>query len=110
MTKGCQQEARPTHKVTDDPGRAQQRSQGALNEAEWFIKASCSTSYDRLCQIVHAHNIVRIEGAGTRHSGDYVVSGVTHTIDVSSYKMQIELMRNAWDPRPSENGKQGTGQ
>jgi hypothetical protein len=82
-----------------------ERGDSALNEAEWFIKASCSTSYDRLCKnfndknpvrIFHAHEMIMIEGAGMRHSGPYLVSGVTHSINAGSYKVQLQLLRNAW--------------
>lgn len=97
VTKECRQEGKSSPKPADDVGRVQQRSKGALNEAEWFIKASCSTSFDRLCKVIHAHTIVEVIGAGSRHSGKYLISGVTHTIDSASYKMQLELMRNAWD-------------
>ncbi len=105
ITKDCQQEVKAVHRPVDEPCfRSQQRSRGALDEAEWFIKASCATSYDRLCEVVHAHTVVKLEGADSRHSGDYLVAAVTHTIDVSSYKMQLELKRNAWDQSPSANG------
>jgi hypothetical protein len=97
LTKDYQQQAKATARPADDSGRVQQRGKGALNEAEWFIKANCSTSFDKLCKVIHAHTLVEVKGAGSRHSGKYVVSGVTHTIDSSSYKMQLELMRNAWD-------------
>lgn len=83
------------------------RNEAALNDAEWFIKANCSTSYDRLCKnedikngkfgkIIHAHNMINILGAGSKHSGTYLVSGVTHSISPGSYKVQLELMRNSW--------------
>ena len=109
LTQDNVQQASSSPRPVDEPGRAQKRSEGALNEAEWFIKASCSTSFDRVCHVFHAHTLVLLQGAGSRHSGKYVISGVTHTIDVSSYKMQLELMRNAWDEPVNKNGQQGTG-
>ncbi|MBV6425966.1 MAG: hypothetical protein KIPDCIKN_00457 [Haliscomenobacter sp.] len=83
---------------TEDMG---DRNGAALNEAEWFIKASCSTTFEQLCKqgapkIVHAHETVQLKGVGSRHEGTYLVAGVTHTIDAESYKLQIELQRNAW--------------
>ncbi len=94
----------------DDEGTLKERNEAALNESEWFIKASCSTTFERLnrfcdrkdederdkLKIIHAHTLVNVHGAGSRHSGKYVVSGVTHTINAESYKMDIELMRNSW--------------
>jgi len=109
LTLKCKQEVKSTHRPADDTGRAQERSKGALNEAEWFIKATCSTSFDRLCKIIHAHTIVELKGAGSRHSGNYLVSSVTHTIDRSSYKMQLELKRNAWNLPSTKNGLPGIG-
>lgn len=106
----CHQNVKGIHRPIDHEKRGEERNQAALNEAEWFIKANCSTSFDRICKVIHAHTIVEIEGAGSRHSGKYVVSGVTHTIDESSYKMQLELMRNAWTEKPEPNGLPGTGQ
>lgn len=109
VTDKCRQEMSASPRPSDNTNRSQKRSEGALNEAEWFIKASCSTSFDRICHVLHAHTVVEIHGAGSMHSGRYVVSGVTHTIDVSSYKMQIELMRNAWSEPKEKNGLPSTG-
>ncbi|UOQ64812.1 phage late control D family protein [Hymenobacter volaticus] len=109
ITEKCRQQARSSPKPADNDGRAQERSKAALNEAEWFIRANCSTSFDRLCKVVRAHTLVEIEGAGSRHSGPYLVSGVTHSIDAVSYKMQVELIRNAWDKAANKNGLSGLG-
>jgi hypothetical protein len=74
----------------------QARSRGALRDAQWFIHASCHTSLRRLCKIVRNHTIVEVQGAGSKHSGKYYVTGVKHTIDAISHNMNLELARNAW--------------
>jgi Phage tail baseplate hub (GPD) len=81
----------------DDSGDMQARSEGALVEADWFIRASCRTSLNVLGQLVRAHTIATIKGAGSRHSGNYLVSGVRHKIDAADHIMEIELVRNGWD-------------
>lgn len=87
----------------DDAGDMQARSEGALIEADWFIRASCKTSLHKLGVLVRANTIVTIQGAGSRHSGNYLVSGVRHLIDAADHMMEIELVRNGWG-LPSSSG------
>ena len=83
--------------TVDDGGSMTIRSEAALKEAQWFITATCQTSFRKLCnKIVRVHTVVMVQGAGTRHSGKYYVTGVKHTIDAANHKMDIELARNAW--------------
>ncbi len=82
--------------AVDDAGALAARSRGALRDAQWFINATCSTSLHRLCEIVRIHTIVNIQGAGSRHSGNYYVTGVKHKIDAVVHAMDLELERNAW--------------
>lgn len=80
----------------DDAGALTARSRGALRDAQWFINATCNTSLHRLCDIVRFHTIVNVQGAGSRHSGNYYVTGVKHKIDAAAHAMELELARNAW--------------
>ncbi|QAA81837.1 phage late control D family protein [Aequorivita sp. H23M31] len=82
--------------VVDDAGALSARSLGALRDAQWFIKATGQTSLHQLCDIVRVHTIVKVDGAGSRHSGKYYVTGVKHKIDSTAYIMEFELERNAW--------------
>ena len=82
--------------AVDDAGAMEARSRGALRDAQWFIKATCQTSLHRLCNIVRFHTIVEVQGAGSRHSGKYYVTGVKHKIDAVGYGMEVEMERNAW--------------
>jgi hypothetical protein len=80
----------------NDAGDLQSRGEGALIEADWFIQASCQTTVAELGAIIRPHTVVELRGAGSRHSGKYFVSGVTHTINAIEHKMDIKLVRNGW--------------
>jgi hypothetical protein len=80
----------------DDAGDMQARCEGALIEADWFIRATCHTSLHQLGGLVRAHSLVNFLGAGTRHSGLYFVAGVRHIIDEEAHRMELELIRNGW--------------
>lgn len=81
----------------DDAGDMQARGEGALIEADWFIRATCQIGLESLGALVRAHTIVELRGAGSRHSGKYFVAGVRHTIDAVAHRMDIELVRNGWE-------------
>jgi phage protein D len=80
----------------DDAGDLSSRSAGALTESYFFIRATGETTRERVGRPIRAHTIVELQGAGSRHSGDYLVAGVRHTIDASGHRMELELLRNAW--------------
>jgi phage protein D len=80
----------------DDAGDLTGRSEGALIEAGWFIRAQGETSVHEAGDIVRAHTVVELQGLGTRHSGKYFVCGVKHTIDASAHRMLVKLVRNGW--------------
>jgi len=81
---------------SDDAGDLVLRGEGALIESDWFIRATCQATFEGLRQLVRAHKVVNVRGAGSRHSGYYFVSAVRHAIDSVSHRMEIELLRNAW--------------
>tara|TARA_R110002020_G_scaffold95357_22_gene228805 strand:+ start:3819 stop:4931 length:1113 start_codon:yes stop_codon:yes gene_type:complete len=76
------------------------RGSAVLAEAQFFISATTATTAKRLGRIVHAHDTVKVEGAGSRHSGRYYVAGVTHRINTAAHTMDLHLIRNAWDEEP----------
>jgi hypothetical protein len=80
----------------DDAGDLLARSAGALVDSCFFIRATGETHFDLLGQAIRAHTVVDLQGAGSRHSGKYLVGGVRHTIDSDTYRMELELLRNAW--------------
>lgn len=93
---GAEQQTIHLAPTVDDAGALEARSRGALRDAQWFIKATCQTSLHRLCNIVRFHTIVEVQGAGSRHSGNYYVTGVRHKIDAVAHVMELEMERNAW--------------
>lgn len=93
---GTEQQAIYLAPTVDDAGALNARSRSALREAQWFINATCRTSLHRLCNIVRFHTIVQVQGAGSRHSGKYYVTGVKHKIDAAAYSMELEMQRNGW--------------
>jgi hypothetical protein len=74
---------------------AQLRTQAALNDASFNVKATAETSVHALDAVLSAHQLVKVTGVGTINSGQYFVSSVTHAIDASDHKMRLELLRNA---------------
>ena len=80
----------------DDADDLKGRGEGALIEAGWFIRVTCSTSIRALGALVRPDALVDLQGLGKRHSGTYWVHGVRHVIDASAHLMELELYRNAW--------------
>jgi phage protein D len=80
----------------DDAGDLKNRSEGALVEAELFVRASGETNVHALGSVLHAHTVVDVQGVGKRHSGPYFVSSVRHLIDATTHRMEFELLRNGW--------------
>lgn len=80
----------------DDVGDLKGRTEGALVEADFFVRANCQTTAHLLGSVVRSHTLVNLQGAGSRHSGNYLCSAVRHTIDAVSHRMEIELLRNGW--------------
>jgi len=54
----------------------------------------------RLKSVVRANTVVTLHGAGSRHSGTYLVSHVVHRIDDDDHWMDVTLVRNAWNDKP----------
>jgi len=67
----------------------------ALLAAEaWFITAKASTSVRLLPGVLRPHDIVRVEGHGFAHSGNYQVAKVLHVINAWGHLMDLTLRRN----------------
>jgi len=81
----------------DDAGDLIVRSEAALIDAGWFVRASVTARYSVLKKVLRAHTVVNLNGAGTRHSGKYLVSRVAHQIDADDHVMNAELIRNGWN-------------
>jgi hypothetical protein len=95
---GIATNTRSLHLTTpvDDSGDLLARSEGALIEAAFFLQAKTQTTVNAFGTVIRAHSIVKIRGAGRRHSGNYFCTSVKHTIDATAHRMELELLRNAW--------------
>jgi hypothetical protein len=80
----------------DDAGDLSSRSAGALTESYFFVRATGETTRERVGRPIRAHTVLELQGAGSRHSGNYLVAGVRHTIEAGRHRMELELLRNAW--------------
>ena len=80
----------------DDNGDLQARSEGAVIEASFFLRASGSTTLSALGKVLRSHTLVNLRGVGSRHSGLWFCSGVRHSIDSSEHRMDFDLIRNGW--------------
>lgn len=80
----------------DDAGGLQARGEAALIESDFFVRATGSTSRSRLGAVLRAHDVVELQGAGSLHSGSWIVSSVSHRIEGEGHRMEFELIRNAW--------------
>jgi hypothetical protein len=85
------------HAPVDDAGDLQARGEGALIEADFFIRARGQTTAQALGGVLRAHTVVNLRGAGTRHSGKWFCASVRHTIDEVGHRMDFELIRNGWE-------------
>lgn len=80
----------------DDGGDLSARATGVLTESGFFIRARCRTTAQQVRALVRAPSVVELRGAGSRHSGRYLVAAVRHEIDATTHRMELELLRNAW--------------
>jgi hypothetical protein len=80
----------------DDQDDLRGRVEGVLIDQGWFVHARCSTTVGQLGVVLAPGDLVALTGAGTRHSGNYLVWSVDHWIKGSDHRMFLELYRNAW--------------
>jgi phage protein D len=85
----------------DDAGQLSRRAAALLRESEWFVRCTGEADLSALHVVLRAGAVVTIEGAGSVHSGKYLVWSVRHVIDQKSHKMRFVLVRNAVGPAPS---------
>ena len=93
MSNGVQRDVCIT--TAGNPTELQNRAESALTEAGWFVNATASTTAYMLGDVLMPHDVVEVEGLGSRHSGPYQVSAVTHVINSADHVMDIQLRRNA---------------
>lgn len=77
------------------------RARALLTDAGWFVRCEGEADLARVKKVLRAGTVVQIDGAGSVHSGKYLVWSVRHTIGQDSHKMKFVLKRNALGPAPS---------
>jgi hypothetical protein len=80
-----------------------QRTAAVLAEAGFFARCSGEADADRIGAILRVWDVVRIDGAGHIHSGNWLVWNVRHTFSLDSWTMRFTLVRNAMGP-PAPGG------
>jgi hypothetical protein len=91
----------------DDAGELQQRARALLRESGFFARCTGEVDVAALKAVLRVGTVVQIEGAGSLHSGKYLVWSVRHTITADSHRMGFVLVRNAVGPPPSGGGGGG---
>lgn len=81
----------------DDAGDLIARSEAALIEQGWFVTASLQVRARILRSVVRPPSVAELLGAGSRHSGKYMVVRVAHRIDDDDHIMDVTLARNGWN-------------
>lgn len=81
----------------DDAGDLTARGNAALMDHGWFVSARVMVRQSILKDVVRAHTVVKLTGAGSRHSGKYLVSRVAHQMNEEDHFMTVDLIRNAWN-------------
>jgi hypothetical protein len=78
-----------------DAGELQRRSASLLCEAGWFVRCEGEADVAKLGTVLRAARMVEVAGAGSLHSGNYLVWSVRHLIVGDSHKMKFVLVRNS---------------
>lgn len=81
--------------TVDDAGELALRARGMLRESGFFVRCTGEADMARLKTVLRPGTVVKIEGAGSLHSGKYLVWSVRHTLKAQSHTMSFVLVRNA---------------
>jgi hypothetical protein len=87
--------------AVDDGGELTQRAQAVLRDASWFVRCTGRVDANRLGSILRVGTVVRLDAAGTLHSGKYFVWSVRHKINAERHLMEFVLMRNSVGKSPA---------
>ncbi len=81
---------------------------GAALRESGLVRQRCrgESDLERLGQALRAGTVVKVQGAGTLHSGNWFVWNVRHTITPDAVKAAFTLVRNAIGP-PAQSGWPG---
>ncbi|HTU64205.1 MAG TPA: hypothetical protein VMF89_37325, partial [Polyangiales bacterium] len=82
----------------DDAQELALRSRSLLREGGFFVRCSGEADLATLGVVLRACDLVQVNGAGSVHSGKYLVWSVRHQITADTHKMKFVLVRNAVGP------------
>ena len=96
---------------TSDATELQTAAQAVRDEAAWLMTATGEINSEAYGAVLRPHRMVLIKGVGSRYSGKYYVTQVTHELQADgSYSQKFEARRNARDLDGSEQfGESGLG-
>jgi phage protein D len=96
---------------TSDATELQTLAQAVRDEAGWLITANGEVNSDAYQTVLRPHRMVLVKGAGSRYSGKYYLTRVTHELQADgNYLQRFEARRNARDLDGSEQfGGNGLG-
>ena len=75
-----------------------QRAAAVLVESGFFVRCTGEANVDRLGAVLRVGDVVTIEGAGSIHSGNWLVWEVRSQFTVDVFTMRFTLVRNAMGP------------
>jgi hypothetical protein len=81
----------PTADVSELP----MRTKATLREAEWFVRCRGEATLARLGHVPRVGSVVAVQGAGSLHSGNWLVWNVVHRIVADEISFSFTLVRNA---------------
>lgn len=96
---------------TSDATELQTLAQAVRDEAAWLITANGEINSEAYQTVLRPHRMVLVKGAGSRYSGKYYVTQVTHElVGDGTYAQKFEARRNARDLDGTEQfGEAGLG-
>jgi phage protein D len=89
---------------TSDATELTALAQAVRDEAGWFATARGEIRSDVYASVLRANRLVAVKGAGSRYSGTYYVTSVTHRVNGNGeYQQHFEGRRNALGVSGSED-------
>jgi hypothetical protein len=76
----------------------EQRTAAVLTESGFFSRCTGQADADRIGVILRVGDAIAIAGAGSIHSGNWLVWHVRHTYSAQKWTMHFTLVRNAMGP------------
>jgi hypothetical protein len=79
-----------------DEANAETLAQDKANQNSMKVRAAGTLDGARYGHVLKVGLPVGVDGVGTRHGGVWYADTVRHTFDLSGYRQEFELLRNAY--------------